>query len=107
MPDGELRIYCTRFATIISYFADDGEDGTKLVTEASDCCLLPKDAIDRLLSDTRQHILGAVALRLNCEPQHVELHSLKDLRKIVDRVDAPRHPWQVQRTRAVAKRFSR
>ena len=30
MPDGEVRLYCTRISQVISYFADDGEGGSVL-----------------------------------------------------------------------------
>lgn len=106
MPDGETRIYCTRFASVIAYFADDGEGGTTLLTELADFALLPQSCINDILRDVRDYVLKTVATELHCPIHQVERRSLDELRRIVHVPEKLRHPWQT-RSRSASKRMAR
>lgn len=105
MPDGEVRLYCTRISQIISYFADDGEGGSVLWLEPGDMAVVQDSTID----EVRAWILGDVAKRLSCPPDEVETLPIETLcQRLKWRPDTPRHPWQTQqRSQAPARRMSR
>ena len=105
MPDGEVRLYCTRIAQVISYFADDGEGGSVLWLEAADIATVQESTIE----DMRAWIIGNVAERLQCPPDLVETLPIETLcKRLAWTPEPPRHPWQVQqRTKAPARRMSR
>lgn len=104
MPDGEVRLYCTRISQVVSYFADDGEGGSVLWLEPGDMANVQDSTID----DVRAWILANVGQRLNCVPAQVETLSLETLcRELAWQPEPPRHPWQVQRARTVSRRASR
>lgn len=106
MPDGEVRLYCTRISTIISYFADDGEGGSVLWLEPGDMAIVQNGAME----ETRTWILSDVSKRLNCPPDQVERFPIETLcRRLKWTPETPRHPWQIQqqRPKAPARRMSR
>jgi len=93
MPDGELRLYCTRMSQVISYFADDGEGGSMLWLEPSELARVSQATLDEM----RPWIIGHIAERLHCSPHEVEGYSIKDLCERLNwRPEPPRHPWQVK-----------
>lgn len=106
MPDGEVRIYCTRTNSIISYFVANDDDTSTLVIEPSEAVLWQSDHLESVLADMRASVLAEVGARLNCAPDMVELRSICDLILITDEEPEIRHPWQAKR-RAPAKRLSR
>ncbi len=105
MPNGEVRLYCTRIAQVISYFADDGEGGSVLWLEPGDMATVQDSTIDEM----RTWILGHVASRLNCPPDQVETLPIETLcAHLKWTPEPPRHPWQMQqRTKTPAQRISR
>ena len=104
MPDGEVRLYCTRVAQVVSYFADDGEGGSVLWLEPGDMALLQ----DNIMNDVRAWILDTVAQRLSCKPEHVETLPIKYLcRHLAWQPEPPRHPWQFPRSRTPVKSKAR
>lgn len=104
MPDGEVRLYCTRISTIISYFADDGEGGSVLWLEPGDMAIVQ----DGIMDEMRAWILSDVAQRLECPPNQVETLPIETLcKRLKWTPEPPRHPWQVQRSQTPARRMSR
>ena len=104
MPDGEVRLYCTRISTIISYFADDGEGGSVLWLEPGDMAIVQ----DGIMDEVRAWILSDVATRLKCPPDQVETLPIETLcKRLKWTPEPPRHPWQVQRSQSPARRISR
>lgn len=96
MPDGEVRLYCSRISQIISYFADDGDGGSVLWLEAAEMAVVQDSTMD----DVRVWILDEVAKRLCCHPSDVETFPITTLcRKLRWRPEPPRHPWQVKSCR--------
>lgn len=106
MPDGEVRIYCTRTSSLISYFVANDDDTSTLIIEPSDAVLWQSDHLERVLAEMRSAVLAEVGGRLNCPADKVELRSISDLILITDQEPEIRHPWQAKR-RAPAKRLSR
>lgn len=104
MPDGEVRLYCTRISQVISYFADDGEGGSVLWLEPGEMASVQ----DSTINDVRAWILDDVSKRLNCVPSHVETLPLETLcRKLEWQPEPPRHPWQMHRAKTLSRRASR
>ncbi|HEX2842159.1 hypothetical protein [Hyphomicrobium sp.] len=104
MPDGEVRLYCTRIAQVISYFTEDGEGGSVLWLEPGEMAIVQDGAMDEI----RTWILGDIAQRLQCTPDQVEAFPLETLcTRLKWTPDPPRHPWQVQRSQTPARRMSR
>lgn len=104
MPDGEVRLYCTRIAQVISYFADDGEGGSVLWLERGDMAMVQDSTMD----EVRAWILSDVGQRLQCPADHVESLPIETLcQKLAWQPDPPRHPWQMQRTKTPARRMAR
>lgn len=104
MPDGEVRLYCTRISTIISYFADDGEGGSVLWLEPGEMAIVQDSTMD----EARAWILGDVARQLQCPPDQVETFSIDTLcERLKWTPEPPRHPWQVQRPKTPARRMAR
>ncbi len=104
MPDGEVRLYCSRISQIISYFADDGEGGSVLWLEPGDMA----NVQDSTMDETRSWILDTLAKKLSCTPDKVETFPIDDLcQRLAWQPEPPRHPWQHQRTKTPARRISR
>lgn len=104
MPDGEVRLYCTRIAQVVSYFADDGEGGSVLWLEPGDMAMVQDNAMEEM----RAWILSDVGQRLACPPDRVETLSIETLcQRLAWHPEPPRHPWQMQRSKTPARRFSR
>jgi len=104
MPDGEVRLYCTRISQVVSYFADDGEGGSVLWLEPGDMALVQDSTMD----ETRAWILDHVSQRLQCPPDRVETLPIETLcKRLRWEPEPPRHPWQMQRSKAPVRRMAR
>ena len=81
--NGELRVYCTRTNSIITYFSDDGEGGSPLTAEHSDFAY-PGAWADEQMEAVKHSVLEEVARRLDCTPAEVETTPFAELVSICD-----------------------
>lgn len=90
--EGVPRIYATQIASVVSYFVDDGDDGTKLIVEPGEyaCRWTTTQA---KLDAVRDAVLNEVANRLNCPTSKVECRSLSDIALVADPLLKSRPSW--------------
>lgn len=100
---GDLRIYATQIASVVSYFVDDGEGGCQLIVEAGELACRWSTTAEKI-NAVRDAVLVEVARRLNCLPHQVHQHSLTELHDLSDPVLAERVTWTRRRhNRRVAR----
>lgn len=93
---GDLRIYATQIASVVSYFVDDGDGCCALVVEPGELACRWSMTQDKL-DGVRAAVLEDVARRLNCPPDRVLCRSLAELLLIADPVLAERVTWSRRR----------
>lgn len=81
VEDGQERIYFTRYASIESYFTDDGEGGVALHLVPGFCAYLPE--FERNKPALREAILADAAQRLMVEPDQVLAQPMKRFKQIL------------------------
>lgn len=93
---GELRIYVTQLASVVSYFTDDGDGGTALNVEPGEFAC-PWSTTPEKLGAVRDCVLAEVAERLNCPADKVLCRSLSELALVADPLLETRHTWSGRR----------
>lgn len=83
LEDGKRRVYVTRFASVVSYFAPaESGEGTDLIIQPGHLTF-PSD-FERNKDAVRHSILDYVSLRLGVLPDDVTTLPLKHLEQIAD-----------------------
>lgn len=100
---GEIRIYATQQASVVSYFVDDGEGGTTLHVEPSEFACRWSTTQEKL-DWLRGAVLEEVAGRLNCPVDKVLHRSLAELSLVADPLLSVRHTWTGRRASRSAPR---
>ena len=73
--DGELSVYATNHASVVSYFTDDSEVGTVLHVEPTEFAC-PWTTRGAKLDSVRDAVIAEAARRLACFPDQVLLHGM-------------------------------
>jgi hypothetical protein len=89
--DGERRVYYTRYHSIVSFFAEDGEGG--ISAHAHPGWLAHPLPTDEQLASIRLSMLSEAARRLGCRVDQVQLHTLDDIAKVSDPLPKYRLHW--------------
>lgn len=101
--DGNVRIYATQQASIVTYFEDDGEGGTMLQVEPGEFAS-PFVVTPERLAAVKDAVLDEVARRLSCPTDKVLCRSMSELSLITDPLLRERHTWSGRRhTRHIAR----
>lgn len=79
---GSKRVYVTRYASVVSYFSDDGEGGVKLTIEPGFAAYMPD--FERAAPDMYLYILHETARRLSIHVTLVLRQSFKTIASIAD-----------------------
>lgn len=102
-PAGDLRIYATQQASVVSYFVDDGEGGTMLCVEPGEYACRWSTTQEKL-DWLRAAVLDEVAGRLSCPADKVLCRSMSELAMVADPLLAMRHTWTGRRASRSAPR---
>lgn len=89
--DGEYRIYVTRFASVTTYFTDNGSGGVTLNVEPGFCS--DPQSFERTHASVRDCVLGELARRLAVPVAEVLNQPFAALKDIADPPLAPRYHY--------------
>lgn len=95
-PAGDVRIYATQIASVVSYFVDDGDGGCQLIVEAGELACRWSTTQEKL-DAVRSAVLDEVSRRLNCPAERVLCRNISELHLIADPVLAERVTWSRRR----------
>ncbi|WP_414462463.1 hypothetical protein [Hyphomicrobium sp. DY-1] len=93
---GNVRIYATQQASVVTYFEDDGDGGTMLHTEPGEF-LSPYVATTELFTAVRTAVLEEAAKRLSCPVDKVLSRSMSELSLVCDPVLREKATWTGKR----------
>ncbi|WP_414463313.1 hypothetical protein [Hyphomicrobium sp. DY-1] len=93
---GNVRIYATQQASVVTYFEDDGDGGTMLHAEPGEF-LSPYVATPELFNHVRAAVLTEAAKRLSCPIDKVLARSMSELALVCDPVLSERPTWTGRR----------
>jgi len=98
---GELRVYVTRFASVVTYFTEDASTGGMKLYVEPGFISIPSE-VERLAPYVREAALEEAARRLEVSPAEVLTLSLNALRERAD-PDVPEYYRYASRRRAPAR----
>jgi len=80
---GQLRVYATRYNSIVTYFTEDEATGGIKLNMELGFCALPED-LARVGPSVGEAVIAEIARRLDISPAEVLLASIKTLCKVAD-----------------------
>ncbi|CEJ88134.1 conserved hypothetical protein [Hyphomicrobium sp. GJ21] len=105
--DGEVRVYTSRHASVVGYFADDGEGGAVFRMDAGELAF-PNLITTSAYMSVRELSLREAGARLHLEPHEVEGQPFDRILAVADPTPRYRDHWSGRsRTRLPIKRPTR
>ncbi len=100
--DGDVRVYATQQASVVTFFTEDPQGGSTLHAEPGEFACRWSTTQTKI-DAVRLAVLDEAARRLGCYPDQVELHEFEALMRVCDPLPRYRTTWSGARAKSLRR----